>query len=71
MSIAILPLPLFFPLLLSLSLLPLTRLIGYMNVALEQTEEFVDGQMRAQYGDTFIRGNNIMYISTQKRKRKV
>ncbi|KAH8875748.1 U6 snRNA-associated Sm-like protein LSm6 [Schistosoma japonicum] len=40
---------------------------GYMNVVLEQTEEYVDGQLKNKYGDTFIRGNNVFYISTQKR----
>jgi hypothetical protein len=44
---------------------------GYMNVALEQTEEYVDGHLKAKHGDSFIRGNNILYISTQKRKAKV
>jgi hypothetical protein len=44
--------------------------VGYMNVALEQTEEYVDGQLKAKHGDAFIRGNNILYISTQKRKAK-
>lgn len=29
-----------------------------MNIALEQTEEYVNGQLRNKYGDTFIRGNN-------------
>lgn len=29
-----------------------------MNVALEQTEEYQDGQLKAKYGDAFIRGNN-------------
>lgn len=29
-----------------------------MNIAMEQTEEFVDGQLKAKYGDCFIRGNN-------------
>jgi U6 snRNA-associated Sm-like protein LSm6 len=48
----------------------LACLDGYMNVALEQTEEYVDGQLKAKYGDSFIRGNNILYISTQKRKAK-
>lgn len=46
----------------------LVCLDGYMNVALEQTEEYVDGQLKQKYGDTFIRGNNVLYISTQKRK---
>ena len=33
-----------------------------MNVNLEQTEEYVSGQLKATYGDAFIRGNNILYI---------
>lgn len=33
---------------------------GYMNIALEQTKEFVDGKMRREYGDAFVRGNNGM-----------
>jgi U6 snRNA-associated Sm-like protein LSm6 len=39
-----------------------------MNIAMEQTEESVDGQLKAKYGDCFIRGNNVLYISGQKRK---
>jgi hypothetical protein len=31
---------------------------GFMNIALEQTEEFVDGVLTHKYGDCFIRGNN-------------
>lgn len=31
---------------------------GYLNIAMEQTEEYVDGQLKAKYGDCFIRGNN-------------
>ncbi len=31
---------------------------GYMNIALEKTEEFVDGKLRRSYGDAFVRGNN-------------
>ena len=31
---------------------------GYMNIALEKTEELVDGKLRRKYGDAFIRGNN-------------
>lgn len=31
---------------------------GYMNIALEKTEEFVNGVKRRAYGDAFIRGNN-------------
>ncbi|RYP23385.1 hypothetical protein DL770_002922 [Monosporascus sp. CRB-9-2] len=36
---------------------------GYMNIALEKTEEFVNGVKRRTYGDAFVRGNNVMYIS--------
>ena len=42
---------------------------GYLNVALEQTEEYVNGQLKNKYGDAFIRGNNILYITTKKDKR--
>lgn len=57
----------------------LISLDGYMNVVLEQTEEYVEGQLKNKYGDAFIRGNNgriimciyflllVFYISTQKR----
>ena len=38
----------------------LACLDGYMNIAMEQTEEYVNGQLKAKYGDTFIRGNNGM-----------
>lgn len=36
---------------------------GYMNIALEQTKEVVEGQVRRNYGDAFVRGNNVMYIA--------
>lgn len=36
----------------------LACLDGYMNIALENTEEYVDGRLNNKYGDTFIRGNN-------------
>lgn len=29
-----------------------------MNIALEKTEEYVDGKLRRSYGDAFVRGNN-------------
>lgn len=43
----------------------LACLDGYMNVALEQTEEYSNGELKAKYGDAFIRGNNVLYISSQ------
>ncbi|KAJ6482072.1 hypothetical protein C8R47DRAFT_982041 [Mycena vitilis] len=41
----------------------LSCLDGYMNIALEQTEEHVNGILTNRYGDAFIRGNNVLYIS--------
>jgi len=48
----------------------LACLDGYMNIAMEQTEEYVDGQLKTTYGDAFIRGNNVMYISAPKQRPK-
>ena len=31
---------------------------GYMNIALEKCEEYVNGRLRRSYGDAFVRGNN-------------
>ncbi len=31
---------------------------SYMNIAMEQTEEFANGLKTNTYGDAFIRGNN-------------
>lgn len=36
----------------------LACLDGFMNIAMEQTEEWRDGGLQAKYGDCFIRGNN-------------
>ena len=33
-----------------------------MNIALEQTEEYVNGRVINRYGDAFIRGNNGAHI---------
>ncbi|CEO96583.1 Sm domain-containing protein [Plasmodiophora brassicae] len=46
----------------------LACLDGYMNIAMEQTEEYIDDQLKTKYGDAFIRGNNVCYISTKKRQ---
>merc|ERR1739847_253834 len=41
----------------------LACLDGYMNIAMEQTEEYnQEGQLKNKYGDCFIRGNNVLYI---------
>jgi len=34
-----------------------------MNIALEQTEEHVNGAVTNRYGDAFIRGNNGAFLS--------
>jgi len=31
-------------------------------------QEYVNGQLKNKYGDAFIRGNNVLYISTVKDK---
>ena len=36
----------------------LAGLDGFMNLAMEQTEEYVGDQLKTKYGDCFIRGNN-------------
>ncbi|KIM49439.1 hypothetical protein M413DRAFT_55846, partial [Hebeloma cylindrosporum] len=41
----------------------LSCLDGVMNIALEQTEELVNGAITNRYGDAFVRGNNVLYIS--------
>ncbi|EGD73352.1 LSM domain-containing protein [Salpingoeca rosetta] len=41
----------------------LAALDAFMNVALEDTEEYVNGKQTAKYGDAFVRGNNVLYIS--------
>ena len=41
----------------------LACLDGFMNIAMEQTEEYVNGELKNQYGDCFIRGNNVLFIS--------
>ena len=38
----------------------LACLDGYMNIAMEQTEEYKNGVLTNKYGDCFIRGNNGM-----------
>ena len=48
-------------LLLNLGLL--SCLDGYMNIALEQTEEYVKGRMTNRYGDAFVRGNNGAFLA--------
>ena len=37
---------------------------GYMNIALEKCQEYVQGQLKRTYGDAFVRGNNGSYIAT-------
>ncbi|EHL03317.1 putative U6 snRNA-associated Sm-like protein LSm6 [Glarea lozoyensis 74030] len=38
---------------------------GYMNIALEKTEEHVNGVKKRSYGDAFVRGNNGVRISKE------
>ncbi|WFD30603.1 U4/U6-U5 snRNP complex subunit lsm6 [Malassezia sp. CBS 17886] len=41
----------------------LSCLDGYMNIAMEETSEYVDGVRKSTFGDAFIRGNNVLYIT--------
>ena len=41
----------------------LVCLDGFMKIAMEDTEEYIDGQLKRKYGDCFIRGNNVLYLS--------
>mmetsp|Transcript_21260 Transcript_21260/g.42450 ORF Transcript_21260/g.42450 Transcript_21260/m.42450 type:complete len:92 (+) Transcript_21260:3-278(+) len=41
----------------------LACLDGFMNIAMEQTEEYENGSHVASHGECFIRGNNVYYIS--------
>ena len=36
----------------------LACLDGFMNIVMEQTEEYVDGELQNKYGECFVRGNN-------------
>jgi U6 snRNA-associated Sm-like protein LSm6 len=40
----------------------LSCLDGYMNIALQETQEFFEGVAKAEYGEAFIRGNNVLFI---------
>ncbi|EMD61904.1 hypothetical protein COCSADRAFT_173298 [Bipolaris sorokiniana ND90Pr] len=35
---------------------------GYMNIALERCKEVSDGKVTRNWGDAFVRGNNVTYI---------
>ncbi|OCK78825.1 U6 snRNA-associated Sm-like protein LSm6 [Lepidopterella palustris CBS 459.81] len=39
---------------------------GYMNIALEQCKEHVNGKPSRSFGDAFVRGNNVLYISADR-----
>ncbi|KAH7131943.1 U6 snRNA-associated Sm-like protein LSm6 [Dendryphion nanum] len=39
---------------------------GYMNIALEGCREIADGRVIRNWGDAFVRGNNVTYISADK-----
>lgn len=40
----------------------MTRADGYMNVMLKGAKEYDGSGLIANYGDVFIRGNNVLYI---------
>jgi U6 snRNA-associated Sm-like protein LSm6 len=42
----------------------LVCLDGYLNIVLENTAEFVNGELKRRYGDTLLRGSNVLYVGT-------
>lgn len=43
----------------------LTCLDGFMNIAMERTEEYTEGRLQKAFGDSFLRGNNVLYIAVR------
>lgn len=43
----------------------MTRADGYMNMMLKGAKEYDKNGLVASYGDVFIRGNNILYVSIE------
>ncbi len=40
----------------------MTRADGYMNLMMKSAKEYNGNDLVANYGDVFIRGNNVLYI---------
>ncbi len=36
---------------------------GFLNIAMQNTKEFLGRDVQRSYGDAFVRGNNIVYIT--------
>lgn len=49
-------------------LCPCTHTSLHPNRSQYSKQEYVNGQLKNKYGDAFIRGNNVLYISTVKDK---
>ena len=43
----------------------LMRADGYMNMMLKGAKEYDNDGLIASYGDVFIRGNNVMYVTIE------
>ena len=48
----------------------MTRADGYMNMMLKGAKEYDNNGLVANYGDVFIRGNNILYIAINPKERQ-
>lgn len=42
----------------------LVCLDGYLNIVLENSAEFLNGELKRRYGDTLLRGSNVLYVGT-------
>ena len=45
----------------------LVCLDGFLNVVLQDAEEYQGGNSVASYGEVFLRGNNVLYINADKK----
>ena len=43
---------------------------GYMNMMLKGAKEYDNSGLVANYGDVFIRGNNVLYIAINPKERQ-
>jgi U6 snRNA-associated Sm-like protein LSm6 len=46
------------------------RADGYMNMMLKGAKEYDNNGLVANYGDVFIRGNNVLYIAINPKERQ-
>ena len=48
----------------------LTSSDAYMNLQLENTEEFIDGELAGFLGEVLVRCNNVLYIKASENQKE-